>query len=731
MTVSPTPRRGRMARVALAAGGAAAVLLGLAWLVRPLPVPGYAEVRAAWTPSDAWLLDRHGAVLARRRMDFDVRRLEWVALHEVSPALVAAVVAGEDRRFWTHGGVDWRGVAGAARDTLLTQRRRGASTITMQLAQLIAADDGRRGVARKLAQLRRARALEARWSKTQILEAYLNLLGFRGELQGVAAAAELLAGKSPDGLDRHESAVLAALLPAPGAGLERVVARACARLEHPRRDADCAALRPIARAMLGRQRAPRAPPALASHAARALLARPGDRLRSTLDASAQRAAEQALARQIARVTDRNVRDGAVLVVDTETGDVLAYVGAAAATSRAGRVDGVRALRQAGSTLKPFLYALAIERGYLTAASLLDDAPVNLDTANGLYIPQNYDRDFKGLVSVRTALGNSLNVPAVRALRLTGVDDFRERLFDLGYAGISREGDYYGFSLALGSAEVSLWQQAQAYRTLALGGRAAPLRLRADAPPAEPGVPVMSAAASFVVADVLADRAARVLTFGTDGPLAPGYWSAVKTGTSKDMRDNWCIGFSRRTLVAVWVGNFEGDSMHDVTGVTGAAPVWREVMDALHRGHAAPPPPGPPPRVVARRITFTPAHEPARAEWFVAGTEHERVEATPRAHVPARIDSPANATVIALDPDIPGHVQRVPLRARGGVAGLHFELDGVRIGAASRPVLWPPEPGVHRVALVDDTGRTVDRVQFTVYASAARMLATSSPSRRRQ
>ena len=129
----------------------------------------------------------------------------------------------------------------------------------------------------------------------------------------------------------------------------------------------------------------------------------------------------------------------------------------------------RALRQAGSTLKPFLYALAIERGYLTAASLLDDSPLNLDTANGLYIPQNYDRDFKGPVSVRTALGNSLNVPAVRALVLTGVDDFRERLHDLGYEAIAREGDYYGFSLALGSAEVSLWQQARAYRTLARGG----------------------------------------------------------------------------------------------------------------------------------------------------------------------------------------------------------------------------------------------------------------------
>src|SRR6185503_15858039 len=161
---------------------------------------------------------------------------------------------------------------------------------------------------------------------------------------------------------------------------------------------------------------------------------------------------------------------------------LAYVASAGPVSRARNVDGVRARRQAGSTLKPFLYELALERGYLTAASLLNDAPITLDTASGIYLPQDYDRDFKGLVSVRTALGSSLNVPAVRALMLVGVEPFRDRLYSLGYAGITQPGEFYGYSLALGSAEVSLWEQVQAYRTLARSGQWAPIRTqtRADA-----------------------------------------------------------------------------------------------------------------------------------------------------------------------------------------------------------------------------------------------------------
>ncbi len=695
------------ARVALAL--AAAALLWLAW--RPAP-PDFEAVKAAWRPSEAWLLDRHGVVIDQRRIDRRVRRLEWVPLTAVSPALIEAVIAGEDRRFRAHAGVDWRGVAAAARDTWLRDRRRGASTITMQLAELLpgAASSGPAWW-RKLRQMRAARGLEARWSKDQILEAYLNLLGFRGELAGIGATAAALAGKTPAGLDRAESVVLAALLPAPGASPARIATRACARGRLLREPIACAALESTTAELLSRRRPMPAGVHLAPQLARQLLERPGERVRSTLDARLQRLASETLERQLATLGDRNVRDGAVLIAATQTGDVLAYVASARGSSRAAQVDGIRAPRQAGSTLKPFLYALALERQHLTAASLLDDAPIDLDTASGLYIPQNYDRDFKGLVSVRTALGNSLNIPAVRTLVLTGVDAFRDRLFALGYVGLTQSGDYYGYSLALGSAEVTLWQQAQAYRTLARGGLAAALRLRLDAPPAEDRR-VLPAAASFVVTDILADPAARAMTFGPGSHLDTAFWSAVKTGTSKDMRDNWCIGFTPRYTVAVWVGNFEGDSMHDVSGVSGAAPIWATLMAALHQGGAGFPP-TPPAGVEARQVAFTPAVESPRREWFVTGTATAAVAAVARDEAIARIASPANATVIALDPDIPPAAQRVPIRARGASRGLRFRLNDELLGTAAGTVLWKPAYGSHRLALVDGQGRVVDEVRFSV------------------
>ena len=334
---------------------------------------------------------------------------------------------------------------------------------------------------------------------------------------------------------------------------------------------------------------------------------------------------------------------------------LAWVGSAGPASTAAAVDGVTAARQAGSTLKPQLYALAFEKRLLTAASVLSDAPVDLDTASGLYIPQNYDRSFRGAVSVRSALGNSLNVPAVRTLLLVGVDAFRDRLFDVGYRGISRDGDYYGFSLALGSAEVTLLEQAAAFRALARDGRWSVLRVTPGAVAADRQV--VEAGAAAIVRHILADNAARTATFGEDNGLALPFPAAVKTGTSKALRDNWCVGFTDRFTVAVWVGNFEGDPMVGVSGTTGAAPAWRAIMLGLHAqqpGGAFALPAG----VVRSRVRYLPAIEPAREEIFLHGTALTDVVVADPAAARPRLLSPADGAVIALDPDIPPARQRV-------------------------------------------------------------------------
>jgi len=725
----------RFGRACAYAAGAVIVTVLVFTLLCPAQVPTFAAVRAAYVPSDAWLLDRHDAVIASRRIRYDVRRLTWVPLPDVSPALVTAIVEGEDRHFWRHHGVDWRSVGGAARDELIHHHRRGASTITMQLANLLRghrAGSGWEEWLGKLQQVRVALSLERSWTKPEILEAYLNLLGYKGELQGIGAAAAQLAGKTPSGLSAPESVVLAALLPDPGAALQRVTARACVRGRELRPAVSCSAVRVAARQLLASD-AVLAGDSLAPQLAGELLKRPGERLRTTLDARVQRLTRDIVRSHISALSDHNVRDGAALVVDNETGEVLAYVSSAAPDSHAAEVDGVLAPRQAGSTLKPFLYELALERRYITAASLLADSSLSLDTASGVYIPQDYDHDFKGLVSVRTALASSLNVPAVRTLVLVGVEAFRDRLNALGYIGIKREGNYYGYSLALGSAEVTLWQQAQAYRTLARGGDWSPLILTpggrsprtltprgwsplaatpAGTPSASSGR-LLAPGPTFVVSDILGDPAARSVTFGLDSHLDTNFWSAVKTGTSEDMRDNWCIGFSRQFTVAVWVGNYEGDSMLDVSGVSGAAPIWHDIMAALHHDGVSVQPP-PPPGVSAQLTSFSPPVEPPRREWFLSGTAPVRARVTVvPASVRPSIQSPANGMIIAMDPDIPAGHQKVLIAVQGVRPGMRLMLNDQSLGAVVRDRLWEPRPGAYYLTLEDASGRQLDRVLFRV------------------
>jgi penicillin-binding protein 1C len=739
--------------------GRALVLSGVAltsalilFLAFPAQVPSFDAVKAAYVPSDGWLLDRNGAVIDSRRLRFDVRRSAWVPIEAVSPALVSAIVAGEDRRFYEHGGIDARSFAGALRDELWRHRRRGASTITMQLASLLEhrhRAHSLAGVIGKLEQMRMAISIARRWPRAQILEAYLNLIEYQGELQGIGAASAILAGKSPAGLTRTESVVLAALLPQPSATAEQLGRRACARAAALSPPIPCEALHEVARELIARAPHGAADALgeehLAPDLAQSLLIAPGAQHRTTLEAGLQRQARAILAAQLRSLAEHNARDGAALVVDNATGEVLAYVGSGGPHSRAAAIDGVRALRQAGSTLKPFLYELALERRYLTAASLLADSPLSLETPNGVYLPQDYDHDYKGLVSVRTALGSSLNVPAVRTLVLVGIEPFRGRLLELGYRDLRQQGDFYGYSLALGSAEVTLWQQAQAYLTLARGGAAQPLTLTpasaahyetppdtlraADARPASSNsiaaVPavlrtaldrtsLIDRDASFVVSDILSDPGARAVTFGLDNHLDTPVWTAVKTGTSEDMRDNWCIGFSRRFTVAVWVGNFEGDSMREVSGVTGAAPVWRDLMVLLHSSVDSRAP-IPPPGVAARATQFSPEVEPARNEFYLSGTapgEAERITAVPDSTRPG-IESPSNGMVLALDPDIPPRRQRVLIAVRGAHPALHLILNDAALGPARRGQLWSPRPGAWHLSLVDDRGLVLDRIFFTV------------------
>jgi penicillin-binding protein 1C len=703
--------------------------------------PTFDEVRGSWRSSDWVLLDREGVPLQRVRIDKSARRGDWVALADISPALREAIVVSEDKRFYEHGGVDWRGAAAAAWTNLWNTRTRGASTVTMQLTTLI--DDegrrpGRRSVGEKAQQTVGALWLDHAWRKDQILEAYLNLVPFRGEIVGLSALSQTLFGKAPSGLNEREAALAAALVRAPNAPYAKVAVRACAILRDMHAPDGCTNLESYVQLTLTRTASAPALSsdydALAPHFARRVAGEvhpaAGARVRSTLDARLQRYARDTLSRTLtelnARAAPRNVHDGAAIVIDNGSGDVLAWVGSAGGFSNAPEVDAVLAARQAGSTLKPFLYVQAIDEKRLTAATLLNDAPLDLATGGGLYIPQNYDHDFKGWVSVRSALGSSLNVPAVRTLVMVTPHRFAKTLVALALP-LSETGDYYGFSLALGSADVTLLSLTNAYRALANGGIAGSTRnVASNATPA-PGMRVFTPQASFIVTDILADNNARTRTFGFDSVLATRFFSAVKTGTSKDMRDNWAIGYSSRYTVGVWVGNADGAPMWDVSGVTGAAPVWAALINYLHRRTASREPTAPE-GVVKTHIAYQDGVEPSRDDWFLRGTQMTTIALSAAAGSSGtvasnrgapKIGSPTDGTIFALDPDIPATAQRVWFESAGGARdAMAWQLDGKRFARTSR-VAWLPWPGRHTLELVDANGAVLDKVGFEVRGAFAK------------
>jgi len=698
-------------------------------------LPSFQEVKGSYRKSDSVLLDRHGKVIHELRTDPMGRRLDWAPIEEISPALIRAVVLSEDKRFYSHKGVDWLALGSSIMQNIFTRQTRGASTLTMQLASML--DDGlkpkssRRTVGQKWRQIKAAGELEETWSKKEILEAYLNLITFRGELQGISASSRGLFDKEPNGLNEPESLILASLIRAPNAPVHVVGNRACAFARSMNPPAACQDIRTLASAALGRKYSIRQKIALAPHVAYQLLpfnalgdarrsshTREGISVVSTLDSDLQSFAYSALRHHILSVKQQNVNDGALLIVENKTGDVLAYVGSIGDESSARYVDGVKAKRQAGSTLKPFLYAIALEQQILTPASVLIDSPVDIPTALGIYKPEDYENDFKGLVSVRTALASSLNIPAVRTLSLVGVEAFIQRLKLLGFTQLKNE-DYYGFSVALGSADVSLWELVNAYRTLADSGLQGELRLTFDDKETKIRR-AFSENAIFLISDILADREARSYTFSLENPLSTKYWSAVKTGTSKDMRDNWCVGYSDRYTVGVWVGNFSGTPMWNVSGVTGAAPVWLEIMDHLHRQNPDEAP-NPPAGVFAKSIEFQGEIESARTEWFIRNTgpisdssERQHVSLV-TAHDFPHILYPSDGTAISIDPDIPGENQYIYFEAKTSRNDLYWTLNGEAVNneAFQPAVPWQLKPGKYALSLVDRQEHIVDSVHFEV------------------
>ena len=581
------------------------VALCCATLAVPLPesaAPGGTAVSLRLT-------DRTGVVLREVRPD---GRRRPVTLDAIDPAVIDALLAIEDRRFWWHPGIDPIAIGRAALSNL-TQGRivSGGSTLTMQVARLLRGVSNR-GLGDKLAELHLALRLELRWSKEQILAAWLNRVPFGNRARGIEAAARLYFGTSARGLERAEAAYLVGLPQSPSRynpfrHPERATARQQRVLDAMLRagvlsEAERTQLAAFPLDIQPPETVFRAPHftqwLLESATVRERRADPLTEVRTTLDARLQRIVEGLVRTHIDGLGNESVTNAAAVVLDNRSGAIRAYVGSADFWNAAiaGQNDGVQMLRQPGSTLKPFAYGRALASRRVTAASVLADIPLEVPEGGGAFRPTNYDERYHGPTPLRTALACSYNVPAVRLARQMGPAALLETLHDAGFASLTRPASHYGVGLTLGNGEVRLLELARAYAGLARGGSLPPVRpiasartargdtLRPETAPARP-MGRLTAPVASLLTDMLSDPDARAPAFGRGGPLECPFPCAVKTGTSKDYRDNWTVGYTPRHTVAVWVGNFDGSPMRRVSGVTGAGPLFQSILRAVGPGGA--------------------------------------------------------------------------------------------------------------------------------------------------
>jgi penicillin-binding protein 1C len=452
---------------------------------------------------------------------------------------------------------------------------------------------------------------------------------------------------------------------------------------------------------------------------------------TTLDGALQAKVQAMLDERLADLASLGVADGAALVVDHATGEILAWVvaGGAEPSAPVTYIDAVTTPRQPGSALKPFVYALALDSGW-TAAEIIRDEPLTESTSFGLHSYRNYSRRHYGPVTLRDALGNSLNVPAVKALQFVGAERFLGALRELGFTGLDAHPDHYGDGIALGTGEVTLLELVQAYAAVANGGVFRPLTaLLHDAAP-RASRRVFSAETASLIANILSDPSARALEFGRDSVLRFPVQTAVKTGTSSDFRDAWAVGFDDRHAIGVWIGNLDRAPSTGVSGATGPALLLRGLFSEVNRGRRT------------RPLALHPALEQhevcvplplagdtaslagsgciSRGEWFAPGTWQKSVaRSTEASQPPLAIRQPTNGLRLAYDPRLPPDAQAFQFVIAGAKRDdeVRWIVDGHEHRSRGPTWLWPVARGTHRAtAAVYRDGvllATLDEVEIVV------------------
>jgi len=690
-TIEPTGEKSRRRWIRSAAAVSAvavAVLIGAfaIWVISlgPLPIEQARQVSTT-------VVDRNGKLLRAYAMTDGRWRLPVSAKRDVDPGYLKLLLAYEDKRFHSHAGVDPLAM-GRAMLQLATRGRivSGGSTISMQLARLMEPRE-KRSIYAKLRQMVRALELERRLSKDEILDLYLALAPFGGNLEGIRAASIAYFGKEPKRLSLAEAALLVALPQSPETRrLDRhpdVAYTARDRVLDRMVEQGVISPEDIVQAKAAAVPKLRKPmPILAPHSSDAAIANVKDApvIRTTLDINLQKVLE-ALARDRAQAQGPNI-SVAIVAVDNESGDVLARVGSPDYFDerRAGQVDMTRAVRSPGSTLKPFIYGLAFEDGFVHPESLIDDRPVRF----GSYAPENFDMTFQGTVPVRKALELSLNVPAIVLLDRVGASRLSSRLHQAGTSLVLPKDEAPGLAMGLGGVGVTLRDLTQLYVGLARLGSTKPLREIVIARDEREAMRLMDQAAAWHVGNIL---------IGTPPP-ENGVHSriAFKTGTSYGYRDAWSVGFDGKITIGVWVGRPDGAPVPGLVGRTAAAPI---LFDAFARTGKLPALLPRPPKGV---LVAANAKLPLPLRRFRPMGELVR---TGSDQAP-RIQFPLNGSRIDVDRSAGGQFSAMPVKVAGGVLPITVLVNGAAAGEIDSRrlrLVEPPGPGFARLTVIDATG----------------------------
>ncbi len=655
-----------------------------------------------------------------------------VPLYEIPALLKEAFVLSEDQNFFKHRGIDWRAKLSAIGQNIKARKVvRGASTITEQVIHMLCPRP--RTLWSKWLEMIEAYVLEAKTSKSQIYEFYLNQIPYASHRRGVVQGAKLYFDRDLSTLSIKEMLALVIMVKAPSSydlfkdplKIDLKIKNLGQKLQQ--------------KGLLGPDdiKGLDSPlklystqlPVNASHFVSFLKNHHPEKLyahqrpiplKTTIDASLQRDVQHILDGRLRSLKKSRVHNGAVLIVNHQTGEVLAWVvgGASSRHDIPGKaIDAVTVKRQPGSVLKPFLYAAALEKGWATT-TMIDDSPLYEGVGTGLHHFKNYSNIYYGRITLREALANSLNIPAVRTIKYVGVKEYLNLLHRLGFKSLENTADVYDGGLALGNGEVTLLELTQGFVCLANKGQPKPLHFTLNDYQKGPGKQIFSKEVASLIGHILSDPWARRLEFGVNSVMNFNHQTAIKTGTSTDYRDAWIVGYNHKYVVGIWMGNLDNRVMDGITGSTGPSLILRSIFSRLNLNDS-PQSLYMSPELIQRDVCI-PTKEEQHCAWRTEYFIPNRPEINESTLQDIKILKPTHHLRMAIDPRIPRELQKFAFEAnRPNHQGMYrWILDGKEIAQTRDPrFLWSLEKGKHHLKVLylgeDQTQTESEEITFMV------------------